>query len=332
VTRNSSAAASLIDEETNSALLIAPNGALNTSELFRLVGDNFINNLPLLSHIWSETIVGSGTITTPDGELNLTTNATSNSSVRLETVRRARFITATFNIAHLAISTPSYTNTNVIRRWGCYDPQSVAGGTDGVYWENNGGSYSVVRVKNGVIAESVPEASFSEVASNTLVKNNNIAIYEILYNAGTIFFFQNRKLMHRMSSLASAAYGTPHLKVGLECTNINGNTTSNSLVSRGASINRIGASTAIPQSFHIAASGTYTIKNTPGRLHRVILGDKGVGASTMTIYNNTAASGTVIAQIDSTDVQGDMEIQAEFDIGLVITVGGASVSLTVIYD
>lgn len=331
VNRKQGAGTSVLDGETGSDMFVAPNGSLNTGELIRLVGGNFVAGQPLLTHMWTTTTVNGGSTSTTNGELTLSTNTTANGEVRVQTANRARFITATFNIAHLAVSTPNYTNTNVIRRWGCFDPNG-SGGTDGIYFENNSGTYSIKRVRNGVLQETVAEASFSEVADNPLVKNDNIAVYEIVYNAGTIFFYQNRKLLHRMSSLASAAYGTPHLRAGFMVQNTNSNTTDNTLVTRGIGISRIGAAQAVPNFFRISTSGTFVVKNTPGRFHKVLITDKGVGSATVTIYNNTAGSGTVIALIDTNDVQGNMEFQAEFDIGLTVVVSGSNVGLTVIYD
>jgi len=212
INRQGSAHVSAVDSETGSPLFIAPNGAINSGELIRLVGDNYVAGQPLLSHIWTEAFVGSGTSATTDGEYTLSTGTTANSEARVESFRRARFITATFNLAHLAVATPNQANADVVRRWGCFDPNGTDG-TDGIYFENDSGTYTIKRVKNGVLQETVAEASFSENAVNPLVKNDNVAVYEILYNAGTIFFYQNRKLLHKMSSLDAAAYGTPHLRV-----------------------------------------------------------------------------------------------------------------------
>ena len=331
VNRKQGAGTSLLDAETGADILVAPNGSANVGELIRLVGGNFVSGQPLLTNIWTTATVNGGSTSTTNGELILSTNTTANGEVRVQTARRARFITATFNIAHLAISTPNNANANVVRRWGCFDPNG-SGGTDGVYFENDGGTYTIKRVRNGVLQETVAEASFSEVADNPLVKNDNIAVYEIIYNAGTIFFYQNRKLLHRMNSLGTAAYGTPHLRAGFMVQNKNGNTTNNTLVTRGIGISRIGAAAVVPDFFRIDSSGTFTIKNTPGRLHRIVITDKGVGVATVTAYNNTAASGNIIAIIDSSDVQGVLEFQAEFDIGLTIVVSGSTVGLTIIYD
>lgn len=329
-TRFGKATASLFDSQTNSSLLITPNGQLNTGELVRLTGGNFVGGQPLLPHTWTLTPTGSGGSVTAEGELNLSTGVTPNSSSRLTSFRKARFITATFNLAHLAISTPGFQNADVVRRWGVFDPIATSLGLNGVFFENNAGNYSVVRVKNGVEEDRVPEIGWS--APNLLIKNNDVAVYEIFYNAGTIFFFQNRKLLHVMSSLDSAAYNSPHLRAGATVENVNGNAVDNLLVSRGFAISRIGANSAIPEPFHIIASGTFVIKNTPARLHRVIINNKGTGAATLQMFNNFEASGEVIGEPSTSDVSGSIEYQIELDEGLTVVAMGAQIDATVVFD
>ncbi len=54
-------------------------------------------------------------------------------------------------------------------------------------------------------------------------------------------------------------------------------------------------------------------------------------AGSVTIYDNTAASGTQIAVIDTAKALGTLDFEYDFSIGLtVVTAGGAKV--TVIYE
>jgi hypothetical protein len=319
---------SLIDPETAAPSLIAPNGVLHVAGLVRLVGDNFIDGEPLLSEIWNTSLVNGGTITTADGELDLNTNTTANGEVSVETRRPARFVTGTFNISHQAMSLPNWQNTDVVRQFGCYDPQS--GSNNGVYFENDSGTWTLKRLKNGIVVETVSEGSFN--GNSPLVKDDNVHIYEIMYNAGTIFWLQDRKFIHRSASLSSAAYGTSHLKDGHKIFNKNGNTVNNKLVSRGSSIGRIGGADAVPSFKYISSPGSYFIKNTPGRLHRVVITDRGTAAATINIYDSTTAGGTLITSLDTNDVLQELNYELEFDVGLTVEALGSSVKLTVVYD
>ncbi len=318
----------LNDANSGSSAFIAPNGSTNVAEVVRLVGGNFVAGQPLISHLWTENLINSATTSVTDGELIMSTGTVADGEVRVQTFRKARFITATYNLSHQAVSTPNRSNTDVMRRWGCFNPDDAS--QDGVFWENDSGAIKIVRMKNNVRVEVVEEVDFN--GQDPFVFDDDVSIYEIIYNAGTIFFTQNRKLIHKMQALSDAAYGTPHLKVGHLVQNINGNTTGNTMITRGSSISRIGANSAIPDFFNITTPGTHLIKNTPGRLHRVIIGDHGMGATNLTIFNSTAGSGETISKLDMTEVQGVSEFNVEFDTGLTIVANGNGIDITIIFD
>ena len=319
---------SIQDPELGVNSLVAPNGVLHVASLVRLVGDNFIDGKVLLPTIWSTSVANGGTITTVDGELNLNTNTAADGAVNVETLRPARFITGTFNISHQAISTPDVGNADVVRQFGCFDPTD--GSNNGVYWENDSGAWTINRLKNGVVVETIASASFTNTAD--FISDGNIHIYEIMYNAGTIFFLQDRKFIHRISSLSSAAYGTAHLKCGHKLFNKNGNTVNNMLLSRGSSIGRIGSSDSIPNFIYIDVTGVTVIKNSPGKLHKILITDNGTGSSSINVFNNDANSGEIIGVLDNNDVDGELEYNVEFDVGLTIEVLGNNVKLTVVCD
>jgi hypothetical protein len=258
----------------------------------------------------------------------LNTNTTANGEVSVQTARSARFITGTFNLSHQAISMPNWENADVVREFGCYDP--VSGSNNGVFWRNDSGTWKVIRTKNGSEVETILASNFTN--SGIFVEDDSIHIYEIMYNAGSIFFLQDRKFLHKMSATTSAAYGTSHLKCGHKIYNTNSNVVDNKMISRGSSIGRIGSSNAVPNFKHISAAGTAVLKNNPGKLHRLLITDQGTGQSLVTIYNNFAASGEIIGVIDSNDIVGELTYNLEFDIGLTIVVAGFAVSLTVVFD
>ena len=325
----------LQDYQTSSTAFILPNGVVNTSEIIRLTGGNFGSISTLLPHDWRTSVVGSGTASVVDGELDLSTGTTANSSVAVDSFKKAPFSAATFNLSHLAFRVASPFNADVIRRFGVYEPNSTP--VNGMFFEflNGDGVSSVdvnlVRVKNGVEEERIVEASFN--GGNALVKDDNIHIYETIYNAGTIYWLQDRKLIHRSGSPVSAAFQSPDLRVGMYVENINGNTTDNLLITRGAAVSRIGVNNSIPRYFHINATGTYVIKQSSGKLISVVVNDKGSGASSIDLYNNpAAAAGDIIANVDSSDVQGTVPYGTTFDSGLTVNVAGGNVNVTVVYE
>lgn len=91
----------------------------------------------------------------------------------------------------------------------------------------------------------------------------------------------------------------------------------------------------VQQSFtptEIATSTTTTVKSGAGVLHGITINTKGTVASTITIYDNTAASGTKIAIIDSLNLSGSFFYDAGFSTGLtVVTTGTLAPDITVLW-
>ena len=319
----------LFDRETGSAPAISPSGAIETAELIRLIGGNFESGA-LLGHIWRQAAVGTGAVTSVNGEAVLSTGATANSSVQIQSFRRARFVTATFNKAHCAFSFPSFDNPDVVRRFGFYDPVlTVANNGDGVFFQNDGGVFSMQRRRNGVIEDNVPSGGFN--GGNPLVADGNIHVYEFTYNAGRIDLLQDRKLLHRMLSISSVAYETIHLPLGSECINQNGNTTENTLLTRGFSTSRIGNASAVPEPFSITAAGSATIKNSPARVRNIIVTNAGSGAATISVYDSPTAGTNLIFSM-TTSTLLDFPFNFETSNGLSYTATGNNFEIVVVFD
>ena len=326
------------DPTTSSPVGISPSGLTETGELIRLIGGNFESGA-LNPNVWQTQLVNGGTATAITGQAVLSTNTTANGEARMQTLGRARFITATFNKTHQAMAMPGPSNSDVIRRWGAYDPVAPIISGDGVYWENNSGAISVVRVKAGVVVQTVPFANFNGATitndpTHVFVLDGNIHVYEILYNAGRIDFFQDRKLIHRMTSLDSVAYETVHLAVGAECVNINGNTTNNQLLTRGFSCSRLGSFQARPDLFRVTGAGSGAVKNGPGTLHLVNILRAGTGNGQLSLYDNpTAAAGRLLGIVDVTASLVNIRMGFDFYNGLFWSVNqGNNFDIQVVYD
>lgn len=99
----------LFDVETGLPFFVSPAGGLEVAELIRLVGDNFESGV-FLPNIWQSSITGSGTGSAILGQAVLATGTTADSTSQFQTVNRARFVTATFNKAHMAMQMPPIAN------------------------------------------------------------------------------------------------------------------------------------------------------------------------------------------------------------------------------
>lgn len=83
---------------------------------------------------------------------------------------------------------------------------------------------------------------------------------------------------------------------------------------------------------NITTSTTTTVKSGSGVLHAVIVNTKGTVASTTTIYDNTAGSGTIIGIIDSLTLAGTFQFDINFATGLtLVTTGTVAPNITVSY-
>lgn len=75
---------------------------------------------------------------------------------------------------------------------------------------------------------------------------------------------------------------------------------------------------------HSSASGTTTYDTGPGVFHAVTINSLGTVASTVTVYDNTAGSGTVLAVIDSLTLKGQFVYDLAYAVGLTIVVTGTA--------
>ncbi len=83
---------------------------------------------------------------------------------------------------------------------------------------------------------------------------------------------------------------------------------------------------------HIATAATTVVATGAGNLHSITINSKGTVASTVTVYDNTAASGAVIAILDSLNQSGTHTFDVAFSTGLtIVTTGTVAPDITVSY-
>lgn len=83
------------------------------------------------------------------------------------------------------------------------------------------------------------------------------------------------------------------------------------------------------RSTYIATATTTTVKSGTGRLHTLTLGETAAGA--ITIYDNTAGSGTILAVLKASVAEQTFTFDLKFTTGLTIITAGAS-KLTVTWE
>ena len=83
---------------------------------------------------------------------------------------------------------------------------------------------------------------------------------------------------------------------------------------------------------HINSNGTVTVKSGAGWLHTITINIKGASGNTITVYDNTSGSGTVIAVIDPTAQLVTLTFDVTFTTGLtIVTATGTAGDFTVSY-
>lgn len=83
---------------------------------------------------------------------------------------------------------------------------------------------------------------------------------------------------------------------------------------------------------NISTATTTTVKSGAGVLHLVNVNSKGTIASVVTVYDNTAGSGTIIAIIDSLNLAGPNFYDIAFATGCtLVTTGTVAPNITVAY-
>lgn len=84
---------------------------------------------------------------------------------------------------------------------------------------------------------------------------------------------------------------------------------------------------------HLSANGTTTVKSGAGVLRRVVINTRGGITNALTIYDNTTATGAVIAVIDTSAAGGSFGYELNFTTGLtVVLAGGVAADITIIYE
>ena len=82
-------------------------------------------------------------------------------------------------------------------------------------------------------------------------------------------------------------------------------------------------------STYISTATTTTVKSGSGILRRIVLTE--TAASTITIYDNTAASGTILAVLKASIAERPYDFNIRFQTGLTIVTAGTS-KLTVVWE
>lgn len=293
-----------------------PIGEMRVIEPHRLVGTTY-NNGVLDTNFWTTGATGTGAyVSQQNGFVTLSAGTSSAGTATIQSVRKARYI-ASYANRYRAQLTLDVAN-NHTNRWGAFDL------ADGCFFETSGTTWYAVTRSNSA---DTKVASTAWSANQTLPTAINVNTYEIYYTNKSVYFIINDVLMHKATSTTTPWSTNKDVPVRAESFNYSG-TTNYNLNALVQTISRLGKAETDPTYRYISTNTTTVLKYGAGQLHLCIVTDN---VGTITIYDNTAASGNIIATIDASKIIGTITFDAPFFNGLTV-VTGTNAKCTIIYE
>lgn len=301
---------------------ISPTNELATSTRVRLVGTNFDGSTKD-PNFWTETVAGSGSVT-QGGEITLATGTTANSTASYASVNRARFIVGSALVFIGAFKFKTAGTADNIRRCGAYDAD------EGFFFQLDGTTFSVGTRKSAADT-LVSSGDFNGNLGATFTPLTTVYYkLDIEWTPIGAFYYINGVLLHQILSGHLSDILT--LPILFENINDNGSTADIEFDCLGVVIMREGELTTNATYYHLSGNAaTHILKYGAGTLQKIMFNN--TSGTNITIYDNTAGSGTVIGIITTTsNAIGEWEYNAPFSTGLTLVTTGNSLDATIIYE
>lgn len=303
------------------AAIHSPYGEQTVTFLHKLVGSAFSDST-LDTGMWTANIGTGGTVAPVSGILTMSTGTTANNSTTLSTIYNSRFLVGHANKVHFVMTLPDTGVANNTRRWGAFTA------TDGMFFELTGTTFNLVTRKAGVDTK-VANGSFNGTLGGTIALDTNSRVFYAMITPSSIWWYYDNTLIH-MSRFNTSWAASLNLPLRLENTNSGGSTTNVSMQVFSAIIKREGTETGAPLGRNFVGAQTTTLKYGAGALHAVVINVN--SGTSITLYDNTAASGTILATITPNQLTTLDFKNISFSIGLTVVTVGVGVNCTIIYD
>lgn len=316
------------EDDNGSVQYFTPFGENLAVPIYHLTGAVF-NGSTLDTTAWNA-VTGTGGVVTPtNGLLELTTGTTANNAVSIQSHFTGRFVSGCPHQARFSLRLGDTGTLNNIRRWGCFST------TDGVFFELNGTTFSICVMKAGVITR-ISNGSFNGVIGNTIAVDTNGHFYQIVYTPANVMFLYDNELLHKQPFLQTSWTSTLDLPVRLDNTNSGGLATSLSMYTSVATLLREGLPDSQPISiFQSGTTAGIVCKVGSGNVRKITLSSV-VNNAVVTLYDNTAASGTIIWSSGALGAQTNPSTfdldRGPFNIGLTLVVSGAAANVYLTFE
>jgi len=286
----------LYDKVTNKSAMIGNLRDLRVANIKRILGSNFGSSID--STYYTVSVAGTGAGAASNGVLSLTTGATANSTASIVTTRKVRYLSGRANLYRGVMRFGDTGAANNVREFGIQIDSN-----NGFYFRLSGTTFQIVTRKGGsdtVVSNGSFNGNGTQSAQSWTV-DTNFHGFEISYTTSAIRFLIDDVAIHvarpTTTSLTSSVVGVIYASNA----NSGGGTANVTLDSIALSVSYFGDAVNNPLFYcNSATAETRTLKAGGGTLYSVTIGRAGGAGCTLTIYDNTAASGTIIAIFDMT--------------------------------
>lgn len=301
-----------------------PMDELRTITPVKLVGTNF-EGATIDTNFWTVTNANNGT-TTQSGVLTMQTNTTLNGSTIIQSNRYARYTGGSSNRFRAVIQLGDIGVAGNSRKWGLFN------GSDGAYFELDDTILYAVTLKASTPTRVAAASWNADTDMPTLTDGN---VYEIYITNSRVVFAINGVKKHTVSATSATWSNKVSLPAKISNTNT-GISTNHIIYCRVMTIYRLGNLATQPTSkYQSGTTAGVVCKYSTGNLQGAVI--SGVtNNSVVTLYDNTAATGTVIW---SSGTMGSQTIPFNIDFkslpfanGLTLAITGANCNVLLIYE
>lgn len=292
----------LYDPATNVNAFIDRFGNLRTANTKRILGSNFGSSIDT-TYLYTITNNNDGTTTASNGVCTLATSVTANGNTNIVTKGKIRYLSGRNNLNRFIVRFGDTGGANNVREFGIYVD------SNNEYVFRLTGSTFCVSFKKAGSNNTVNSGSFNgngTSSGGSWTVDTDFHSFEILVSGSRTIFIIDGEAIHTFFATTTSLITS--LVGNLYASNVNsgGATTNRLLELLAISGNQIGDAVNNPIYYNYAgATGveTRTLKGGGGTLQSISIGSAGGANSSITFYDNTAASGTIIVKFDLTKDQ-----------------------------
>ena len=256
------------------------------TEITRLVGTTF-EWATVDTNFWTVTNTGTGSAASQANWVATVTSGTANSgNGSFITTRYARYTGGSAMRFRAQIYLDNTWVANNTRNWGCYDT-------------NNGAFFQLTWTTVNIVTRNATAdtvvASTAWNGNQTVPTLTNMQTYEIYYTNKKVYFVINDVIVHTVTATTAVWSASKNFTVKFESYNSAWGTLSGSINVASANISRLGKLETNKQSKYQSTVTGSVYKRWAGQLHSLVIGAVPTSGAVITLYDNVAASGTILA-------------------------------------